>query len=277
MQQNEKFKDWLFRYQYMYRIRRTEKSKNRFLSALVMDISEMREDVQVIEFNREKNYASRNVYIGDVEKADRIICTYYDTPIQHFGPYVLFDRKEQEKRTTGFILASSVLLILAGIAGTFLYMQYASDAFEVLSVRTLLIALAYGIYFYMLGKVTKGLPKRRTLIRNTSSVLGLLGMMSEEKGTKTAFAFVDEGSFGENGLEALRAVNKKAKIFLLDCIGADAPLHVEHPTSDRQLAYIFSAKTAEKGQTTRFYLDKADLNKKTLNMENIAKVAELCR
>ena len=293
MQQNEKFKDWLFRYQSFYRVRRTDKSKQRFLSALVADISDMRKDVQVIEYNRHKKYASRNIYVGDIEKADRIICTYYDTPIQHFGPYVLFDREAQEKRTTSFIIVSSVLLIMAGIAGTLLYTQYASDAFDVLSLRTLLTGLAYGIYFYLLGKVTKGLPKRRTLIRNTSSVLAMLAMISEAKGEKTAFAFVDEGIFGESGLEAmLTPQNKKAKIFFLDCVGADAPLHVigndvskaklselsiDHQSSDERITYIFSAKTSEKEKKTSFYLDRADLDRKTLNMENIEKVMELCR
>ncbi|WP_319468187.1 hypothetical protein [uncultured Trichococcus sp.] len=293
MQQNEKFKDWLFRYQSFYRVRRTDKSKRRFLSALVADISEMREDVQVIEYNRHEKYASRNVYVGDIEKADQIICTYYDTPIQHFGPYVLFDRKEQEKRTTSFIVASSVLLLLAGIAGTLVYMRYASGAADLISVRTLFIALAYGIYFYLFGKITKGLPSRRTVVRNTSSILTLLAMINETKDEKTAFAFVDEGSFGDSGLEAMRAPkNKKAKIFFLDCVGADAPLHVigndvskaklselsiDHQSSDERINYIFSAKTSEKEQKTQFYLDKSDLSRKNLNMENITKVMELFR
>lgn len=293
MQQNEKFKDWLFRYQSFYRVRRTDKSKRRFLSALVADISDMREDVQVIEYNRHKKYASRNVYVGDIEKADRIICTYYDTPIQHFGPYVLFDREAQEKRTTSFIIVSSVLLILLGIAGTFFYMQNASGAVDLLSVRTLFIALAYGVFFYLLGKIAKGSANRKTLIRNTSSVLAMLAMISEAKGEKTAFAFVDEGSFGESGLEAMRTPgNKKAKIFFLDCVGADAPLHVigndvskaklsefsiDHRSSDEKITYIFSAKTSENEQKTQFYLDKADLDQKNLNMENITKVVELCR
>lgn len=293
MQQNEKFKDWLFRYQSFYRVRRTDKSKRRFISALVADISDMRQDVQVIEYNRHKKSASRNVYVGDIEKADRIICTYYDTPIQHFGPYILFDRKEQEKRTTSFIMVSSALLILAGIAGTLLYMRYASDAGALISVRNLVIALAFGGYFYLLGKVTKGSANRKTLIRNTSSVLAMLAMIGEAKGEKTAFAFVDEGSFGESGLEAMRTPgNKQAKIFFLDCIGADAPLHtrgndfseaklselgIDHQSSDERVNYIFSARTSEKEQKTQFYLDKSDLNQKTLSMENITKVMEVCR
>lgn len=293
MKQNEKFKDWLFRYQSFYRVRRTDKSKRRFLSALVADISDMRQDVQVIEYNPQKKYASRNVYVGDIEKADQIICTYYDTPIQHFGPYVLFDRKEQEKRTTSFIIVSSALWILAGVAGTLLYMRYASGVADLVSVRTLFIALAYGAYFYLLGKITKGLPKRRTVVRNTSSVLALLAMIDKAKDEKTAFAFVDEGSFGDSGLEAMRTPkNNKAKIFFLDCIGADAPLHVigndvskaklselgiDHQSSDEKINYIFSAKTSDKESITQFYLDKSDLNRKHLNIENITKVMELFR
>ncbi len=291
MQQNERLKDWLFRYQYIYRIRRTEKNKRRFLSALVSDISGMREDVQVIEYNRHKKYASRNVYVGDIEKADQIICTYYDTPPKSFGPYVLFNRKEQGKQTTSLVLISSILMILLGIVGTLIYMRYAADAFNLASFRTAFIALAYGIYFFLLGKVTKGLTNRKTLIRNTSSVLALLALISETKGNKTAFAFIDEGSFGESGLEALgTSPKKKTKIFLLDSVGANAPLHVlgndfskekvselriDHPTSDQSVNYIFSARTAEKESKTRFYLDKSDLSQKNLNMENLTKVVEL--
>jgi hypothetical protein len=121
----------------------------------------------------------------------------------------------------------------------------------------------------------------------------MLAMISEAKGEKTAFAFVDEGSFGESGLEAMRTPgNKKAKIFFLDCVGADAPLHVigndvsqeklsalqiDHQLSNERITYIFSAKTSEKEKKTSFYLDRADLDRKTLNMENIEKVMELCR
>lgn len=172
-------------------------------------------------------------------------------------------------------------------------MQNASGAVDLISVRTLFIALAYGVYFYLFGKIAKGSANRKTLIRNTSSVLAMLAMISEAKGEKTAFAFVDEGSFGESGLEAMRTPgNKKAKIFFLDCVGADAPLHVigndvsqeklsalqiDHQLSNERITYIFSAKTSEKEKKTSFYLDRADLDRKTLNMENIEKVMELCR
>jgi hypothetical protein len=97
MEQSEVFKDWLFRYQYVYRLRRTEKSKKRFLAALVTDIAKIREDVRVIEYDQQKKYASRNVYVGNIKQADRVICTFYDTPPESIGSYQLFDRKDQAK------------------------------------------------------------------------------------------------------------------------------------------------------------------------------------
>lgn len=51
MKKNELFRDWEFRYRYIYRKRRTKKSKQRFLSALVSDIYSMRTDVTVIAYD----------------------------------------------------------------------------------------------------------------------------------------------------------------------------------------------------------------------------------
>lgn len=291
MQQNENFKDWLFRYQYVYRIRSTEKSKGRFLSALVKDISEIREDIQVIEYNRHRKFVSRNVYVGNIETADKIICTYYDTPPKSYGSYELFNLKEQKKQTIGFILASSIMIVILGIIGTFIYMQYSTNAFNLTSFSTILIILIYGVYFLLLGKITKGLPSRKTLIRNTSSILALLEIISETKDEKTAFAFIDEGSFGGGGLEILSTSHKKkAKIFMLDSIGSDAPLHVlgndfskekmtklkiDYPLSNQRINHVFSARTLEREKKTVFYLNKSDLKQKTIDIENLTKVVDL--
>ncbi len=109
----------------------------------------------------------------------------------------------------------------------------------------------------------------------------MLAMISEAKGEKTAFAFVDEGSFGESGLEAMRTPgNKKAKIFFLDCVGADAPLHVigndvsqdeivgvrvliiNRPTKESLISSV--QKLRKKKKRRNFYLDKADLDRKNI-------------
>lgn len=288
MEQTEVFKDWLFRYQYVYRLRRTEKSKKRFLAALVTDIAKMREDVRVIEYNRQKKYAARNVYVGDIKRADRVICTFYDTPPESFGSYQLFDRKAQAKKTTTFILVSTFLAISLGVIGTLIYMRFSPNSFQLSSISTLAVMVIYAGYFALLGKVTKGLSNRKTLVRNTSSILAMLKMIAENKQEKIAYAFLDEGSYGDQGLDELqKQINNRCRIYYLDSVGASAPLHVvgESPnrellnensvnqTMDKKVSYIFSARNDQ--ENTMFYLNSADLKQKKLNMENIVTVTNL--
>lgn len=288
MEQTEGFKDWLFRYQYVYRLRRTEKSKKRFLAALVTDIAKMREDVRVIEYNQQKKYAARNVYVGNIKQADRVICTFYDTPPESFGSYQLFDRKDQAKKTTRFILASTIVAILLGIVGTLIYMRLSPNSFQLNSIGTLGIVAIYAAYFALLGKVTKGLSNRKTLVRNTSSILAMLKMIAENKQKNIAYAFLDEGSYGNKGLDELQdQVKNHCKIYYLDSVGASAPLHligespnsskinsnVDYQAADQKVSYLFSARKDQ--EHAGFYLNPADLKEKQLNMENIATVTSL--
>lgn len=291
MEQNEIFNDWLFRYQYVYRVRRTAKQKRRFITALATDIAKMREDIQVIEYNRHKKYAVNNIYVGDIEKADQIICTYYDTPPQHFGPYYLFDRKKQSKGTTSFILASALLTLLAGLLFTFAYMQVAPSAFDLSSPLTIFVAVCYGAYFIFLGKVAKGLSNRNTLIRNTSSILAILQLINSVQNKKIAFAFIDEGAYGDVGLSVLQdSCKSSAKIYSLDAVGAHTELHAkgkgfssemlqqsavrQHPGIGN-INYLFGANVSETSEGTQYVLDKAELKQKTLNMENLTKIIKL--
>ena len=288
MEQTEGFKDWLFRYQYVYRLRRTEKSKKRFLAALVTDIAKMREDVRVIEYNQQKKYAARNVYVGNIKQADRVICTFYDTPPESFGSYQLFDRKDQAKKTTRFILVSTIVAILLGIIGTLIYMRLSPNSFQLNSIGTLGIVAIYAAYFALLGKVTKGLSNRKTLVRNTSSILAMLKMIAENKQKNIAYAFLDEGSYGNKGLDELQdQVKNHCKIYYLDSVGASAPLHligespnsskinsnVDYQAADQKVSYLFSARKDQ--EHAGFYLNPADLKEKQLNMENIATVTSL--
>ncbi|MGF2943052.1 hypothetical protein [Enterococcus xiangfangensis] len=288
MEQTEVFKDWLFRYQYVYRLRRTEKSKKRFLTALVTDIAKMREDVRVIEYDQQKKYASRNVYVGNIKQADQVICTFYDTPPESVGSYQLFDRKDQSKKTTTFILASTILTILLGVIGTLVYMQISPNSFQFNSISTLGIIVIYAGYFALLGKVTKGLSNRKTLVRNTSSILAMLKIIAENKQKNVAYAFLDEGSYGSKGLDELqKQVKRGSKIYYLDSVGASAPLHllgelpnnkkldetIDYQAADQKVNYLFSARKDQADST--FYLNPTDLKEKHLNMENIAAVTNL--
>lgn len=283
------FKDRLARYSFLYRSRNTKKEKIRFLKSLVTDISQVRNDISVIKYSNKKKYSIRNVYVGDIQKADQIICTYYDTPPVYFGDYIFFDRKKQEKQTTKAILCTSIIWVLLGVIGVLLYMKLNSKVFGLFSVQTLCISLIYLGYFIILSKISKGVWNRNNLIRNTSSVLCLLQMLTEnKKQKKVAYAFIDDGCYGEKGLDKLmNSVKKDAKIYYLDSIGAHANLNVmgkqfkkefveskkiRYVSPKDQINYLFSADINENEE---FYLDKSKLKKKNLNYDNFNQTMEL--
>lgn len=285
------FNDRLARYSFMYRSRNSNKEKTRFLRALVTDISQVRKDISVIEYSNQKKYSTRNVYVGDIEKADQIVCTYYDTPPAYFGNYVLFDRKKQEKQTTKAVLCTSLIWIFLGILGTLLYMKLVSAPFVLFSMQTACLALIYGGYFIILSRLSKGTWNRKNLIRNTSSVLCLLHMLTENKNQKrVAYAFIDEGCYGERGLDVLmNSVKKNAKVYYLDSIGADATLNVmgqqfeKDFVESKKIRYVLPKDKinylfcADMNENKEFYLDKSKLNQKNLNYDHFSQTIELLK
>lgn len=287
----EKQRDWLFRYQYIYRVRSNEKSKQRFLKALVADLLAIREDITVIEYDRQKKSANRNVYVGKIEEAQEIICTYYDTPIKSLGPYVFFNREVQKRQTLTYLLSSSVLLILIGLILTALYMKQVTNPFDFTSGWTWLAMVGFGGFFYLLSQYTKGRASKKTLIRNTSSIVAVLSLLEKNNQKKRAYAFIDEGCYGNRGLkELLQTARKDSRIVLLDSIGSDAPLwaigqgfsaeklrqnEVQLKTIEQRVNYVISANEQVDGVNTTLFLTKKNLNQKELDQANLNKVLAL--
>lgn len=278
MAQTENFKDWLFRYQYLYGIRRSDKSKKRFIGALVADLAAMGAAPQVIEYDQQKKSASRNVYVGDLKRAKKVICTYYDTPPISIGDYVFFDRKRQSRQTVLAILMGSLVLLLLGGLGLAWLMSNSWFSLDFTRPLTYVSIVALLVFFLLLGRVTKGLANRRNLVRNTGSVLLLLSMIEANRNPFVAYAFIDEGTFGERGLEVLQSsLPKGTPVYFLEAVAAKAPLYIKDrettlfskeavaaKTKD-QVRYIFSGEPGTEG----FTLSKKLLRSKEMNMENI--------
>lgn len=279
------FKDWLFRYSIMFRFRYTDKQKKKFLNAFVHDISLIRDDIKVIEYKTNKKYNSRNIYVGNIKSADYIIYAYYDTPPAHFGDYILFNREKQGKQTMKAVLFASIIWILLGILVTFVYINSFLSKIELISFTNLFVVIFYLIYFLVLARLSKGYFNFNNLIRNTSSILLMLKLIKENKSNRVAYAFYDEGSYGEKGFEVIkRATKKNAKFIFLDCIGADASLNVVgnlfknkikgvmyYPSKDEH-NYIFCGERNEE-----FYLDKEKLNEKEINYTQFNKTIEILK
>lgn len=288
---DDMFNDRLARYSFMYRSRITMKEKNRFLKALVSDIAQVRKDIAVIEYDHKRKYHAQNVYVGNLQKASTVICTYYDTPPYSFGDYIMFNREQQKKRTTGAVLCATILWLLLGLAGTLLYIFVAQNTIQLYSWKTVFIVVGYIVYFYLLARISKGAIMRKTLIRNTSSILCMLELLSHSKNqNKVAYAFLDEGCYGEQGLKALRSsIKKSAQIYYLDCIGADGEIIAMGPGFKKEklaamkidcvpgkddINYLFCA---QQNESKEYYLNKEVLKSKDLNIDNVKKAIEVLK
>ena len=227
MNEQELLKDWYFRYHIIYGKRYTRKQKDRFLDSLAADVRQIRNDFQVDTFklNAKDRNEYRNLYVGNPQKADTIICTYYDTPIARFSPYHFFDLNDRKKKITNFILLTSILFIIVGLLFTIFVAIPVFQSYGAMNIRFLGCILFYILYFSYLNKITRGWPNRNNLIQNTSSVLLLLLSLTTFKSKRIAFAFVDAGCTNNAGLERVMEQNK-AKIIMLDSIGANTPLHL---------------------------------------------------
>lgn len=96
-----------------------------------------------------------------------------------------------------------------------IYNKNPHHVFDLLSVQTGITVLAFGSYFFLLGKAARGWPSRQTFIRNTSSILTMLEMIRTIDDPSVAYAFVDEGCYGEKGLDSVRSGMKKRLFFFI--------------------------------------------------------------
>ena len=223
MESNRQMNDWILRYGFLLKKRNSDKQKDKFIQAYLSDILTIRNDIHVkeIEVNKRKYH---NIYIGDVSKADKIITTYFDTPIVSFGDYSFKDFEKNQKNTLVRIAIESILAILLGVTLYF----FISSLFEEW-LLTILLAIFALVFFYLFSGIVKGRASGKTQVRNTSSLIEVLNMLEKYKKNKNvAFALVDGGCTNRVGLIALcRTVKTNSTVISLDCVGADEKLTVE--------------------------------------------------
>lgn len=254
-------KDLLLRYGHILKKRTNNKNKDKFIKSFVKDTVSFRKDISVIE-HKKNGSTFKNIYVGDIKNAKTIVATYYDTPSHYLGDYNIFDRKEQNKKTTKFILLSSLIYIILGFAILLFYMKTATDILDFKNYATYIYIAMFGIYFYIMGKIARGIKSRHNIIRNTSSVLFILKMMKMKK-KYIAYALFDNGCYGSDGIEAVEKMKKpNANIYCLDSIGSDANIASEFING---INYIFTYDMLiDKG----YILHKNTLKKSDINYKN---------
>lgn len=287
MSQKEQIKDWLLRYGALLKKRYTRKQKDRFLDSLTADLHPVREDIELTSFNRyeDDKQTYRNLYVGDLNKAKKVICTYYDTPAALLGSYSFFEIDSQKRKTTLSIIGTSVIWFIVGLLFTILIGIPTFQNNDFFSFQSLVVMLVYVLYFYLLNKFRKGFAEKHTWIRNTSSILMLLDKITYSDSKDTAYAFLDAGCTNQAGLTKLLKTTD-AKIVMLDSIGSSYPLYQissskrmfhsfeqiepidKEKLGKENLLYIISGKKTD----SQVILPRNELKKTQLNDDNMNNV-----
>ena len=223
MENNCQMNDWIVRYGFLLKKRNSDKQKDKFIKAFLSDILNIRDDINVIEID-EKKRKYHNIYIGDISKADKIITTYFDTPIVSFGDYSFTDIKKNKRNTFARIVFESVVSLCIGL-GIFLFLMSVLDG-KLLTTALTVFTL---FFFYVFNGIVKGRASSKTQVRNTSSVIELLSLLEKHKNNKNiAFAIVDGGCTNYVGLAILCTnVIQEAQIVELDSVGVNEDLILE--------------------------------------------------
>ena len=231
MEKNRQMNDWIVRYGFLLRKRNTDKQKDKFIQTFLADVLNIRDDINVIEV-KEKKRKYHNIYIGDVSKADKIITTYFDTPIVSFGDYSFTDTEKNKRNTLNRMAFESVVSLCMGLGIFFFLMR----VFTGTLLTTVLTVFAL-VFFYVFNGIVKGRACRNTQVRNTSSVIEVLSLLEKYKNNKkVTFAIVDGGCTNEIGLLALKnSVKSQSKIYELDSVGANVALTVTEGSDSKSL------------------------------------------
>lgn len=210
-------------------VRITKNQKLRYLTIIKQYFENIGfEKIDILKYKVIKKKSHFSV-IGDIEKADYIVSTYYDTPVfnllrQTYEPFN--DDRRKSQNSMNYILSMILITTIMLLATFFIILPIYQDGVfglkDILASLMSISLLALIIKFSRVG----GFPTFGNLIRNTSSVVAILkfaSLLSPKEQKRVAFAFVDYGCEDYLGYYALskELVQKRnQKIIFLDCVGA---------------------------------------------------------
>ncbi len=223
-------KDLIFRYCVLFGRRFYAKEKLTFLRVIGKELMQLgyRVDAKIAKLQlakkRYENYY--NAYIGDVDRADLIVCTYYDTGVNNFNLSKTYAFEQQFGRKRYLIgLLPIIILAIASVILNYLLFIPGIQEMGLVSVSGALSAITTLLLFYFILKFKNGIPNKKNFVCNTSSILVMLNIIKKlDKNAKKKIAFVlcDGGRTSQYGLRMLESYSSKItkkNIVFLDSIG----------------------------------------------------------
>lgn len=224
--------DRILKYGAILRQRITKTQKIRFLNELEKEIEGLgyQGKVQASLAGKEQclNYTS-----ADIEKADFVIATYYDTPFKTWGLAPYQPQNPGANKLMRLLAMVLPLTLVIALEGLFLYFVVI-NRWQVQPFNGLDVLIVLGLAALLLCGIVwrKGIPNRYNVVRNTSSIIAMLEVMEQipkSQKHRVGFAWVDFGCINGLGYESLQTQLKpqqnKPKIIWLDCVGAKGQLY----------------------------------------------------
>ncbi|WP_392561214.1 hypothetical protein RHO12_08510 [Orbus sturtevantii] len=238
----ENFRDLVFRYCIMFGRRFSYKDKIAFLRIIAKELMGLGYSVDAkiaklkLAKKRYENYY--NAYIGDLNKAELIICTHYDTGINNFNLLKTYAFKPQFSKLSYFIGLSPIIILfmLSVIVNYFIFIpNIALQGF--LSFSGVASILTTVVLFFFILKFRNGIANKKNFVCNSSSIITIINLIKKlDKRSKKKIAFVlyDGGNSNQYGLKMLENYSNnvsKKKIIFLDSIGNSEELLFFKPAS----------------------------------------------
>ncbi|MWP49176.1 MULTISPECIES: hypothetical protein [unclassified Gilliamella] len=223
-------KDLVLRYCVIFGKRFSAKQKIAFLRVISKELIQLGYMVDAklaklkLATRRYENYY--NAYIGDLNKAELIICTYYDTGVNNFNIQKKYAFSPQFSKLSYFIsIAPIIILFIASLILNYFVLIPDIRTQGFFSVSGVGSIISTVLLFFFVFKFKSGIPNQKNFVCNSSSIItiiNLINKLNKKEKKKIAFVLYDGGNSNQYGLKMLESYSnqmKDKKFIFIDSIG----------------------------------------------------------
>lgn len=234
--------DLIFRYCLIFGRRFFIKEKITFLRVISKELMQLgyHLDAKIakLQLTKRKYTNFYNGYIGDLNKSDIIICTYYDTGIKNYNLTTKYAFNNIIRVKDYFIsLLPLFFIFLLLLAVDYLYIIPTIQLNSFVSFSGLFFLLTTLFFIYFIIRYQKGIPNKKNFICNSSSIiliLNLINKLNKKQKERIGFALLDGGCSNAYGLKMLESYLKEHDnkiIIFLDSVGNGDELLIFKPAN----------------------------------------------
>lgn len=232
-----------------YQVRKTKNQKSAFIDLLKQHYPELQ--IEEGGFLR-----SRNLVIGDIDRAGVVVTAHYDTCARLPFPNFITPKNLLISLLYGILIAVPFIVFME-LLMFFLY--WCTQNSQVSYWISFVCMIGLFLWVFMLGA-----PNKHTANDNTSGVIALcelLEMLTPEQRARTVFVFFDNEEYGLFGSAYYRKIHKKRLkdllLINLDCISdGDHLLLVQSGPAQKKYEALFKTSFPDTEKKT-FYFEKS--------------------